>query len=412
MPAKRKPTHGLSSHIELLLAQRAIVRRTKRHQTIGVLLLSLFLMAYFLISLTLQKDTLDSNTSDIVYGGITSKEEALLEFDRPDSSLRMLSEKLSIDRKSIENSQEKTSWNTSSFTDTPLVVWSRSPNYQPAQDPQHTFSASVFTIKQTTSSSLTSLYYGTPLASSSTYSLEDKPALIGQTKTHQPFAIMENSGNIISGWNEARVANFCYKTPDNDAYIHCPNATSLSTSVKVTNMHYNTDAHFLKSKPGDTLQYTLVSKNNSALPITLRPTIDINDILEYAALHEYGEAQWDKTRNHLTWPVATLNPQQEIQRTFTVKIKDPVPLVKQNGNNPRSHDCRLSTYYGGLDTIEIICPPAKVIERFVASDTPIDTVSLGAWSLLFMSSLLLIRNNIVYNELTKAIEATRRRIAP
>lgn len=403
-------SHRAHHTLHTLQVQRRNLARTRKRQLLGVAVLAVLLILQFFFNLLTTQSTLPSGaTSDIIYGGVASKEELLLQYDDQTSDFHLLANTVGITRENIEQVTPKRTWPAETIPSGPLVIWSRSANYQPITSQYYASLSPSFVIKDPHTHHF---FYGTPLNSSALFAIEKKPALLGKNSQGQPFAILQDSGNIIMGWEASKAHNFCYATPNTDSLLRCPKSNSFTTTLNVTTLQSKTDGHLLKIKPGNTLRYTLHYKNESDQTITLTPHIAIDDILEYAELIESSNASWNASTKTLSWHPITLTPQQSASNSFDIKIREQAPLTRQNSNNARSYDCRMSLYYGTLDSVAIVCPPAKVIERAVNQDVPYNTAVFGGWLLLIVQCLLVIRNDIVLRKLTKAIDTQRGEIAP
>lgn len=128
------------------------------------------------------------------------------------------------------------------------------------------------------------------------------------------------------------------------------------------------DANNTTAKPGDNLRYTLtitnagdgVAKN---LALTGEYGESINDVLEYSDLTDKGDATFDPTTNYLTWSAVTIQPGQTITKTFSVKVKDPLPATPISASDPLSYDFVMHNKYGRVVSVKLDKPATKVVEQ-------------------------------------------------
>lgn len=395
----RKKASALVAHLR---HQRNISRTRRSQQYLGMALLVLFLMISFLaVNYSRSIETPQGATSDVIYGGTTSKEELLLTYDNPKSQFSSLAHSLEITRSSLNRASYSPQWSAKELGEMPLVVWSMSPTYLPAAGQSDAVNGSVATIKNANSRYL---FYGTAIDDSLAYTLNKQPIYRGVTPDGMTYAILTQSGNIITTWDKAQTVNFCYRSPDPDSLLNCPNSNRYHTKMTIENTSYKTDGHFIKNRPGDTLRYTLSIKNASKNKVTLQPRLLIDDILEYSDTITPINGEVALERATVQWPIAEITPETTQSFSFTARLKRALPLVRQNETNAQSNDCTLSIYYGNTDSVAIICPPQKVIERSINRILPYDTTTIGAWVLLFGTGLLAMRNTLLVRRLDYEIK--------
>lgn len=384
-----------------LRAQRNMSRIRRRRQYASLVVIIITLVLQFFTTLQIRSAIPSQGaTSDVIYGGITSKEELLLAYDNRDSPFSALASSLDIDRKAITTLDYTPRWSAKKMQSLPIVVWSMSPNYLPFESLQKTERGSIATIKDPSSRYL---FYGTAVESTLFYALDTQPVYRGVTRQGTPFTILANSGNIITNWSTAQNVNFCYRSPDPESVLNCPNSNRYITRMFIDNISYKTDGHFIKNRPGDKLRYTLSIENASNEPLILQPRLLIDDVLEYSDAISVEDGNIELQYKSIQWPVAKIPAAQKRSFSFVTTLKKDVPTTRQNETNAQSNDCELSVYYGVADSVAIICPPPKVIERSINSSLPYDSTLIGTWVLLLGVSLLTIRNDIVIRKLNQEI---------
>jgi hypothetical protein len=392
--------HDPKKVVPHLRAQRNISRTRRRRQYITLVILAIFVASQFLISLYNHGQIPQGADSDIIYGGATSKEELILSYDQPSSKFSLLASSLGIDRKAMSQVRYTPEWTTTELHSLPAVVWSTSPNYFPASSTRQQDNGAIAAIKDPASRYI---FYGTPIEAGSLYILDTQPVYTGKTQQGISFAILANSGNIITSWDTAQNVNFCYRSPDPESILNCPNSNRYITSMSIENMSYKTDGHFIKNRPGDTLRYALKIRNDSSDTLTLQPRLHIGDVLEYSETVSVDNGIIDLNHEIVQWPTTSIPAGEEHSFKFLAGLKKDIPTTRQNETNAASNDCRLSVYYGVADTVAIVCPPPKVIERSITRVLRYDPTILGAWVLLMSVSLLAIRNDLITRKLDHEI---------
>ncbi|OQA04533.1 MAG: hypothetical protein BWY68_00246 [bacterium ADurb.Bin400] len=138
-----------------------------------------------------------------------------------------------------------------------------------------------------------------------------------------------------------------------------------NTSGKVAELqkYDSKDILGLEAQPGDEITYTLTTRNIGTGATEFVVEDGIADILEYANVilvsHE-GEIVTGTTGNEaklVQYPAVVLNPGEVIERTFKVKVKNPLP------NNPPSgysYDDKMFNKYGDIVIVFIQRPVIKI----------------------------------------------------
>ncbi|MFC1656663.1 hypothetical protein ACFL14_01700 [Patescibacteria group bacterium] len=123
----------------------------------------------------------------------------------------------------------------------------------------------------------------------------------------------------------------------------------IQKSKTAFNQTQNQDATKVVAKAGDIINYNLWTKNNgTATAKGFVVNDDIADILEYADItNMYGGVLNGKT---ITYPAIDIETGKTINKTFTVKVKNPIPSNPQNG---KSYDFKMENIYGNTILINI-----------------------------------------------------------
>jgi uncharacterized repeat protein (TIGR01451 family) len=105
---------------------------------------------------------------------------------------------------------------------------------------------------------------------------------------------------------------------------------------------------------GDKITYTLSVKNNGK--ITVEDFVieeNIADILDYAEITDKNGATIDG--NMLRWSATDISPDETVKRRFTIKVKDPIPRTPVSASDPGRFDLIMNNVYGNQITIKL--PP-------------------------------------------------------
>jgi hypothetical protein len=211
---------------------------------------------------------------------------------------------------------------------------------------------------------------------------------VGQSKAVGWFAIMQVCGNLVTKSIPKPVPPVPEKCPYNNAILKndedcapCPGNSGLwikdETCIpevvqnkETTNLSQgNVDATTVVAQASDRLNFTLTATNSGLAPTDVPLEDDITDVLEYATLTDRGGGTFDEATNTLSWPTITLAPGETQSRTFSVKLLSTIPSTPVGASDPISYDCKMYNTFGSLVTIDVECPPEKVIET-VTTELP------------------------------------------
>ncbi len=125
----------------------------------------------------------------------------------------------------------------------------------------------------------------------------------------------------------------------------------------------NADAQSQPAQAGDAIKYTLVAKNIGGSSINFVITDDITDILEYADATDTGGGT--STDRSITWPSVSIAAGASVTRTFTIRVKSPVPTTPVGTSDKYSFDLRMDNVYGNVVQVQVQPPVPKQIEQAV-----------------------------------------------
>ena len=144
----------------------------------------------------------------------------------------------------------------------------------------------------------------------------------------------------------------------------------LSISKKAKNLTTNKDdANGSIANAGDDIEYSLTTVNygdGDAKDITLQPE-DLQDVLEYSNIdmNTLQGGVFDANNKTIAWNnKVTIKAGESINKTFKVKIKDPIPTNPKSTtlSNRSSFDMVMTNVYGNVINIKLPETPAKTTE--------------------------------------------------
>ncbi len=122
------------------------------------------------------------------------------------------------------------------------------------------------------------------------------------------------------------------------------------------------DANGSTVKAGDVIEYKLTVTNKGNAKIAKYVVSEnISDVLDYSDVVDLGGGTLDKT-NLLSWPPQDLAAKSTITKTFTVRIKNPIPTTPTSTSDPGHFDSKMTNVFGNTVTINLPQPPSKRIE--------------------------------------------------
>lgn len=125
------------------------------------------------------------------------------------------------------------------------------------------------------------------------------------------------------------------------------------------------EANGTTAKPGDTIQYTLNTRNSAVVPIEQYVVEEhVGDLLEYALITDFHGGSMDEN-GIVRWPAQDLGPGATLKQQLTIQIKEEIPETPVATSNPGSFDLVMTNVYGNTVEIQIPASPAKVTEQIV-----------------------------------------------
>lgn len=161
------------------------------------------------------------------------------------------------------------------------------------------------------------------------------------------------------------------------------------------------DANGTTAKANDVIQYTLKTSNKGKETIhDYTVNENISDVLDYADLVDAkgGSINADKV---ISWPKTDIKAGATIERSFTIKIKDPIPSTPASISDPAHYDMVMTNVYG--NTVNIKLPPtiiktAEVVTRTMPNTGPGTALIIGTLCTMFVGYLY-ARSRLLAKEL-------------
>ncbi|HVE80977.1 MAG TPA: hypothetical protein VNA68_02445 [Candidatus Dormibacteraeota bacterium] len=116
------------------------------------------------------------------------------------------------------------------------------------------------------------------------------------------------------------------------------------------------------ARAGDSVKYTLSTSNTGlGAQSDYEITEEINDILEYADVADAGGAV--QAGGTLKWPKVDIPAGSTVIKTFTIRVKSPLPTTPASSSDPQSFDLIMDNIYGNAVSVKLEPPTtAKQVE--------------------------------------------------
>lgn len=334
-----------------------------------------------------------ASTNDVIYGGIGTenpKQKLLEVYDKDRDSrgrdgIQKLFERFGIDRRAIVESSRTT-------------ISSANRNLRSVGRNPHSELDEKFWVAG-------HHYYLRPLWTWDSSGPSTYPALEGRRANGKRFWVLLSCGNMVIN-DELPDKPTPQEQPNPDEPQSPPPPPPLPPDIKqekqVSNLTAGIDnAHNTTVAAGDILEYRLLTTNTGGSTQTdFFIEENINDVLEYADLTEISPGGV-LTDGILTWPAVRILPGHTITKTFTVRVKDPIPQTPRSASDPQSFDLMMDNVYGNAVTVKLPGALPKTVEATV-TQLPNTGVSLNVIvSSLFtaMVTYFFIRNRQLIKEL-------------
>lgn len=190
-------------------------------------------------------------------------------------------------------------------------------------------------------------------------------AYSGTSPTIGWFAILKDSGNLVTHpIHQIGCAMSTQPLPQaQNMSLEC--LTTLSPSLSVYNISADSSEGSHMAKASNRLMYSLNAKNKGSKNIDVPLNMELGDVLEYAQLLDKGGGDFSRDTKTLTWKSVTLQPGEELVRSFIVRLMPVIPSTAQGVYNTSSYDCIISASFGNTLHTPLACPFPKSIEQAI-----------------------------------------------
>lgn len=332
------------------------VRQEKTRREVGLILLVLVLIIQ-LFATSFPPESANANDPAVfVDNGIQSMDTYLTTYyDQNVGGIKDFMTSLGIMRSDLQSTTLET------VTESPnLTLW------MPRSHGDG--SDSVYTFFNTHSHAQQTNYYR-PLAGAGVTpvgaSKEPLVAYIGSTALIGWFAILKDSGNLVTRPIHQIGCAISAQPISQAQNMNLDCLKTLSPSLSLYNISADSSDASHMAAPSDRLMYTLSAKNTGTTTIDVPLTLELGDLLEYAQMLDKGGGELNKDTKTLTWGSATLRPNEELARSFIIRLLPIIPSTAQGTYNTASYDCTMSASFGTALHTPIACPFPKIIEQSI-----------------------------------------------
>jgi PKD repeat protein len=174
---------------------------------------------------------------------------------------------------------------------------------------------------------------------------------------------------------------------------------AYSRSKAAQNLTQNLDATTRPAHAADDIRYTLTTKNIGGTTDGYTVVEHVEDILEYADITDLGGATIKD--GVMTWPETPIAPGKSILKTFTIKVKSPIPATPVGRSDKFSYDLRMDNIYGNEVHINLEVPLAKQVEGASTNlpDTGASTATLIVLTVSALTLFFYFRNRQLMSEI-------------
>ncbi len=341
----RKIVSNLSFSTSLVGQLGFYARRLRKEETtrrLGLIFVALALVVQVLAVFQAPESANAASSNDFVYGGLgvgpsLSINNFLRPYDSNTSHLKDIMNYMGITRNEIaatQYGQITVDWSS-------RMSWGHDPHFSAAQG------EAPLTITGADGGQFT--IYHRPLYRWYKQGVKID-AYIGHSTRVGWFALMTGCGNLVT--NIVPEAPTPIPTPP-------PAPANIIESKSATNVtQNNVDASLTPAKAGDTINFTLTTKNTGGSVGAVAVKDDLTSVLKYARLSNSDGGSLNGSV--LSWPQTNINPGATITHTFSVQVANSLPTTP----NP----CSISNTYGTSVGISIDCPkpPAQIVESKTA----------------------------------------------
>ncbi len=156
------------------------------------------------------------------------------------------------------------------------------------------------------------------------------------------------------------------------------------------------DANNTVAKPGDNIEYRLITRNTGNVAGDVDIKENMSDVLEYSQLLEAQDAKYHEGTGILDWGTVELQPNETDIRIVKVRINDSIPATARSAGDLASYDLVLRNVYGDdVVNIKVPCSSAGKCVEGIVQTLPNTGPGLSTFinTILIMSSVFFYMRN-------------------
>lgn len=377
--------------IESLSRYAKILKREDFLRRLGLITLVLALVIQAITALYPSEQANTASKQDFIYGGVSSLNNLIDQYDKNESHLRDITTTLGITKQDLLTAHE----DSYSLDHVKYTINSH---------PTLGYTNGELSFNYTTSNAFndvdkTEVAYVSPVIRLSSNNEVVRQGFVGNSDTIGWFAIDKHNGNITLKEVPSSI------TPNGSCLIQtsegvqpksCPDIFSQSAY----NDTQNKNATDIVAQASDKITYTFTAKNPTQNQIQSDFKVHVSDILEYAqiiAINDGGIINKDRTA--VQWSQIQLQPGESKTHTITAKVLHDIPATSQGYSNPNSYDCVATTVFSSVLEITIQCPAPKIIESLIAAlPKPTILTAIAEASFALIAAFLYFRSRQLKEE--------------
>lgn len=195
--------------------------------------------------------------------------------------------------------------------------------------------------------------------------------------------------------------NECYPCPEAETDLTTTACLELSKSASNQTQNIK-DANGTTAAANDVIIYTLTVKNKGAQAVAdFIVEENMADVLEYADIVDLHGGEIND-ENIVSWPKQNIPANGSIEKQITVKVKDPIPQTPVSASDRGSYDMVMTNvFYGSSVNIELPPSVTKTTELVVQQlpETGPGTTLLAGFGLTAVFSYFVARSRLMAKEL-------------
>lgn len=189
-------------------------------------------------------------------------------------------------------------------------------------------------------------------------------------------------------------------TADNTSCKPCQESTNDQDTAACVIIHKSAanitqsvaDANNTTAQPGNVITYTLYAKNNGkAMVKDYVFQENLSDVLDYAGITNLHGGIIDNTTGIVTWTAIDIKAGATVTQQITVTVKNPVPETPVGQSDLARFDLNMNNVYGNVINIKLPGSPQKTVEA-AAGTLP----NTGPGTSLFIGSVIVVIGGYFY----------------